>query len=145
MRLGHGERKFRGQHPGPEAWKKFTGILERGKEHKAKTGELLWVSRWDVVPVPEHLRLHLPKKAQTEVPVDTAQSMYDFRAEDVVANIAPRPLMLLHIADDTITPTEQSLCLFEKSRSTDGTVPDHRRIPFSACGRRLLRARITKR
>jgi uncharacterized protein len=112
---GHGERKFRGQHPGPEAWKKFTDILEHGKEHKAKTGESLWVSRWDVVPIPEHLRLHLPKKAQTEVPVDTAQSMYDFRAEDVVANIAPRPLMLLHIADDTITPTEQSLRLFEKA------------------------------
>ena len=45
---GHGERKFRGQHPTPEAWKKFTGILERGREHKARTGESLWVSRWDV-------------------------------------------------------------------------------------------------
>ena len=33
----------------------------------------------------------------------------------MVANIAPRPLMLLHIADDTITPTEQSICLFEKA------------------------------
>ena len=41
--------------------------------------------------------------------------MYDFRAEDVVANIAPRPLLLLHIADDTITPTEQSMRLFEKA------------------------------
>jgi fermentation-respiration switch protein FrsA (DUF1100 family) len=41
--------------------------------------------------------------------------MYDFRAEDVVAQIAPRPLMLLHTADDTITPTEQSIRLFEKA------------------------------
>ena len=112
---GHGERKFRGQHPTPEAWKKFTEMLERGKEHKAGTGESLWVSRWDVVPIPQHLRQHLPKKAQTEVPVDTAQSMYDFRAEEVVGSIAPRPLMLLHTADDTITPTEQSIRLFEKA------------------------------
>jgi fermentation-respiration switch protein FrsA (DUF1100 family) len=112
---GHGERKFRGQHPTPEAWKEFTGMLERGKEHKARTGESLWVSRWDIVPIPEHLRRHLPKKAQTEVPVDTAQSMYDFRAEQVVGSIAPRPLMLLHTADDTITPTEQSIRLFEKA------------------------------
>jgi fermentation-respiration switch protein FrsA (DUF1100 family) len=112
---GHGERKFRGQHPTPEAWEKFTGMLEQGRAHKARTGETLWVSRWDVVPIPEQLRQHLPKKAQTQVPVDTAQSMYDFRAEDVVAQIASRPLMLLHTADDTITPTEQSIRLFEKA------------------------------
>ena len=112
---GHGERKFRGQHPTPEAWAKFTDILERGRAHKEKTGESLWVSRWDVVPIPEHLRLHLPKKAQIEVPADTAQSMYDFQAEEVVANIAPRPLMLLHIADDQVTPTEQSLRMFERA------------------------------
>ncbi len=112
---GHGERKFRGQHPGEENWRNFTDMLARGAAHKAKTGEPLWVSRWEVVPIPEHLRVHLPAKAQFKVSADTAQSMYDFRAEDVVANIAPRPLLLLHIAEDTITPTEQSIRLFEKA------------------------------
>ena len=112
---GHGERKFRGQHPGEENWAKFTDMLARGREHKARTGESLWVSRWEVVPIPEHLRVHLPAKAQFKVAADTAQSMFDFRAEDVVANIAPRPLLLLHIANDTITPTEQSIRLFEKA------------------------------
>lgn len=112
---GHGERKFRGQHPGEEAWTKFTAMLQRGREHKEKTGESLWVSRWDVVPIPEHLRRNLPSKAQMQVPVETAQSMYDFRAEEVVAKIAPRPLMLLHTADDQVTPTEQSLRLFERA------------------------------
>ena len=111
---GHGERKFRGQHPG-EAWEKFTAMLERGRVHKEKTGESLWVSRWDVVPVPEHLRKNLPRKAQTTVPVETAQSMFDFRAEDMVARIAPRPLMLLHTANDTVTPTEQSIRMFEQA------------------------------
>jgi fermentation-respiration switch protein FrsA (DUF1100 family) len=41
--------------------------------------------------------------------------MFDFRAEDVVGRIAPRPLMLLHTANDQVTPTEQSLRLFEKA------------------------------
>ena len=112
---GHGERKFRGQHPGAENWKKFTDMLERGRAHKAKTGESLWVSRWDVVPIPEHLRKNLPSKAMMQVPVETAQSMYDFTAENVVDKIAPRPLMLLHTADDQVTPTEQSLRLFERA------------------------------
>jgi pimeloyl-ACP methyl ester carboxylesterase len=113
---GNGERKFRGQHPGAENWKKFTDMLARGREHKAKTGEPLWVSRWDVVPIPEHLRRNLPSKAQMQVTADTAQSMYDFAAENVVDKIAPRPLMLLHTADDQVTPTEQSLRLFERAK-----------------------------
>jgi len=50
------------------------------------------------------------------VPVETAQSMYDFRAEDVVGQISPRPLLLLHTADDQVTPTEQSLRMFERAK-----------------------------
>lgn len=112
---GHGERKFRGQHPGPDNWNRFTALLAAGRAHREATGEPLWVSRYDVVPIPEPLRRHVPAKAQTRVTTDTAQSMMDFRAEDVVANIAPRPLMLLHTANDTVTPTEQSIRLFERA------------------------------
>jgi dipeptidyl aminopeptidase/acylaminoacyl peptidase len=39
--------------------------------------------------------------------------MYDFKADTVVANIAPRPLLLLHSASDSVTPTEQSISLFQ--------------------------------
>ena len=112
---GHGQRKFQGQHPG-EKWQKFTDMLARNREHKAKTGESLKVSRWDVVPIPEHLRKNLSSKAQMELYADTAQSMYEFCAEEVVANIAPRPLLLLHTADDQVTPTEQSIRMFERAR-----------------------------
>jgi alpha-beta hydrolase superfamily lysophospholipase len=112
---GHGERKFQGQHPTPEAWAKFTGLLEKGRQHKRETGKSMWISRFDAVPIPEALRKNLSPKALMEIPVETAQSMYDFRAEDVVGNIAPRPLLLLHTADDSITPTEQSLRMFEKA------------------------------
>lgn len=38
--------------------------------------------------------------------------MYNFRANDVVGRIAPRPLLLLHPSNDTVTPTEQSVDLF---------------------------------
>jgi dipeptidyl aminopeptidase/acylaminoacyl peptidase len=114
---GHGERKFRGQHPTPEAWAKFTAHLEKGREHRRITGKSLWISRFDAVPIPEALRKNLSPKALMEIPVETAQSMYDFRAEDVVGNIAPRPLLLLHTANDSITPTEQSVRMFEKART----------------------------
>jgi hypothetical protein len=41
--------------------------------------------------------------------------MLDFRANDVVGAIAPRPLLLLHASTDSVTPTEQSVVLFRKA------------------------------
>jgi pimeloyl-ACP methyl ester carboxylesterase len=112
---GHGERKFRGQHPTPEAWSKFTAMLAEGKRHRARTGQSLMVPRYDIVPIPQHLRGHVVEGSVEMFPAETAQSMYDFRAEDVVADIAPRPLLLLHSATDSVTPTEQSIAMFERA------------------------------
>lgn len=112
---GHGERKFRGQHPSAEQWKKFTDILAAGKEHKAKTGQSLWVDRYDIVPIPEHLRHNVLQGSIEQFPVDTALSMCDFRAEDVIAGLSPKPLLLLHSSVDSVTPTEQSIGLFLKA------------------------------
>jgi fermentation-respiration switch protein FrsA (DUF1100 family) len=41
--------------------------------------------------------------------------MFDFRADDVVGKIAPRPLLLLHAANDSVTPTEQSIEMFKRA------------------------------
>jgi fermentation-respiration switch protein FrsA (DUF1100 family) len=113
---GNGERKFRRQHPTPEAWQRFTDMLARGREHREKTGESLMVPRFDIVPIPEHLRGNLNQASVMEFPAETAQSMYDFRADDVVRRVAPRPLLLLHSASDSVTPTEESIELFRRAR-----------------------------
>jgi len=110
---GDGLRKFRGQHPGSEAWARFTKMLEDGRKYREANGKSLMVPRWDIVPVPEHLRANLPPGSIMEFPAETAQSMCDFRADDVVGNIAPRPLLLIHAANDSVTPTEQSIELFK--------------------------------
>jgi pimeloyl-ACP methyl ester carboxylesterase len=112
---GHGERKFRGQHPTPEAWARFTAMLEEGRRHRERTGQSLMVPRYDIVPIPPELRHQVNPKAIQMFPAETAQSMFDFRAEDVVANIAPRPLLLLHSAIDSVTPTEQSIEMFKRA------------------------------
>ena len=112
---GDGLRKFRGQHPTPEAWARFTNMLEEGRTYRAAHGKSLMVPRWDIVPIPEHLRGNLPPGSIMEFPVETAQSMCDFRANDVVGKIAPRPLLLLHAAHDSVTPTEQSIELFKRA------------------------------
>ena len=112
---GDGARKFRGQHPTPEAWERFTEMLEAGRRHRQETGESLMVPRYDIVPIPAHLRNNLAANSVSEFPAETAQSMYDFVADDVVGNIAPRPLLLLHSAVDSVTPTEQSIEMFKRA------------------------------
>jgi uncharacterized protein len=112
---GDGERKFRGQHKTPEEWARFTNMLKEGREHRARTGKSLMVPRYDIVPIPPHLRNNLAASSIQSFPAETAQSMFDFRADDVVGRIAPRPLLLLHAANDSVTPTEQSIELFKRA------------------------------
>src|SRR5262245_53461963 len=98
-------------------------MLEEGRAHRARTGTSLMVPRDAIVPIPAHVRERLQKQnvemlaanAVEMFPAETAQSMFDFRAEDVVGKIAPRPLLLIHAANDSVTPTEQSIALFERA------------------------------
>ena len=113
---GDGARKFRRQHPTPEAWSRFTNMLEEGRSHRERTGKSLMVPRYDIVPIPERLRGGLSKRSIMEFPAETAQSMYDFRADDMVEKISPRPLLLLHSAQDSVTPTQESIELFKRSK-----------------------------
>ena len=113
---GNGERKFRRQHATPEAWARFTAMLEEGRCHRERTGRSLMVPRFDIVPIPPALRTQINTGAIQEFPAETAQSMFDFRADDVIGQIAPRPVLLLHAAVDSVTPTEESIELFRRAR-----------------------------
>jgi alpha-beta hydrolase superfamily lysophospholipase len=111
---GDGVKKFRKQHESPEAWARFTAMMEEGRR-KRERGETLMVPRYDIVPIPSHLRNNLSTGSIMEFPFDVVESMYEFRANDVVGRIAPRPLLLLHPANDSVTPTEQSIDLFTRA------------------------------
>ena len=111
---GNGEKKFRRQHESPEAWQRFTDMLRRGRE-KAKRGESMMVPRFDIVPIKPELRGNLAPGSILEFPFEVVESMLGFMANDVAGKIAPRPLLLLHPAEDTVTPTEQSVDLFMRA------------------------------
>ncbi len=113
---GDGERKFRGQHPTAEQWAKFTAMLEEGKRHRERTGQSLMVPRYDIVPIPEKLRNRMGSGSIMEFPAETAQSMNDFRADEQVGNISPRPLLLIHSANDSVTPTYESIEMFKRAK-----------------------------
>jgi len=108
---GDGEKKFRKQHASDEAWKKFTDMMAEGRRRLAQ-GESMMVSRYDIVPIQPGLRNQLAPGSITEFPYEVVESMFNFRANEVVGKIAPRPLLLVHPSNDTVTPTEQSIDLF---------------------------------
>lgn len=113
---GDGVAKFREQHPRPDQWQRFLATLEAGRRHRQATGEPLMIPRFDIVPIPQHLRHLLASDAVMEFPAETAMSMMDFRANDVVGLISPRPYLILHPADDSVTPTSQALGLFAHAK-----------------------------
>jgi alpha-beta hydrolase superfamily lysophospholipase len=108
---GHGEKKFRRQHASPEAWQRFSAMMEEGRRRRER-GERMMVPRYDIVPIRPGLRGNLAPGSILEFPFEVVESMYAFTANEVVGNIAPRPLLLLHPASDSVTPTEQSIDLF---------------------------------
>jgi uncharacterized protein len=109
---GDGEKKFRKQHESPEAWKRFSTMLEEGRRRREQTGESIMVPRYDIVPIPPALRGNVASGSIMEFPFEVVESMYAFRANDVVGKISPRPLLLPHPANDSVTPTDQSIELF---------------------------------
>ncbi len=112
----NGERKAREQHSTPDAWAKFSQMLEKGRAHKAATGESLMVHRYDVVPVPEHLRANIDARSIFEFPVDTPIETFAFNPEEVIARIAPRPILLMHAANDRVTPVNGAIELFKAAK-----------------------------
>jgi uncharacterized protein len=111
---GDGARKFRRQHASARAWKRFTAMMREGKRRK-RSGKPMMVPRYDIVPIPPRLRGNLAPGSIMEFPFEVVESMYAFNANEVVGRIAPRPLLLLHSANDSVTPTEQSIELFARA------------------------------
>jgi dipeptidyl aminopeptidase/acylaminoacyl peptidase len=112
---GDGAKKFRKQHESPEAWKRFTDMMAEGRRRRERGEPVLMVPRYDIVPMPPGLRGNLSQGSIMEFPFDVVEGMYTFMANDVVGKIAPRPLLLLHPARDSVTPTEQSVDLFARA------------------------------
>ena len=110
---GSGENFFRSLHATEAAWQSFTAMLERGRRHHEETGRWPMVHRYDIVPVPDHLRRNIDERSIFEFSLYTARQTMDFNPQDVVGAIAPRPLLLLHSALDAVVPAAGSIELFE--------------------------------
>jgi len=113
---GSGPRKFMQQHPRPDAWNRFLSMMSEGVRHREKTGKSMMVHRFDVVPVPERLRALL-RDGHMQFTAETPLGMFLFHPEDVIGQISPRPVLLLHAVKDSVTPSAESIELYKRAKS----------------------------
>ena len=114
---GNGERKFRLQHVGPE-WNRFMKQLTDGIKQRETTGKSLMVPRFDIVPIPPRLRSYVENDPASimQFTAETPLSMFLFQPEEMIGRISPRPVLLLHGARDSVTPSVESIELFKRAK-----------------------------
>ncbi len=114
--VGHGERVIRSMHS-PESWRKFLGLLEQGQRYRERTGKSMMIHRFDIFEMPKQLQVNLTSQnALMEFTAETALGFFTFRPEEVVAQISPRPLLLLHSARDKVTNYEEAFSLVRMAK-----------------------------
>ena len=112
---GVGETMFHSLHNTPDTWARFTKMIADGRKQKDAGREWPRAHRYDIVPVPEKLRANIDGPSTFDFSVETAEAFLSFNPEADVARVAPRPLMLIHAAEDLVVPAEGSIELFRKA------------------------------
>jgi pimeloyl-ACP methyl ester carboxylesterase len=70
------------------------------------------VHRFDIFEMPKHLQVNLrSNNSLMEFSADTPAAFFTFRPEDVIARIAPRPVLILHSAGDRVCTSEEAFGL----------------------------------
>ena len=64
-------------------------------------------------------------KMETRFHLQSAAAVMRFRPVDVVHTLAPRALLVITVADDTVTPDEQAVALYERAGSPKRLVRQH--------------------
>jgi fermentation-respiration switch protein FrsA (DUF1100 family) len=103
--LGHGDAPLRKLYDNDE---KFQSFMRKVEEKKRTNGRL---ARFEIVFIPENLRGFLPPGTPMEFTPATVHGFLALNPLDVVGRIEPRPLLIIHAADDHVVPVEDAHAL----------------------------------
>jgi len=122
-------------------WEQLLVRLEedRRKRVEVGTGEMVDPRREIMIPTPERNSTRIKSDVDDRVPMSvslqSAQSIIDYRPLDFVDRIAPRPLMIIAVEGDTVTPTDHSVALYEKARAPKQLVMQKNTTHYAAYDR----------
>lgn len=109
---GNSDKFFSDLHHTPDAAAKFSAMIEDGRAKLAAGEPAPRAHRFDIVPIPEHLRTNFDDISVMDFSVKTPIETLDFCPQDYVAKVAPRPLMIVHAAADIVVRPSGSMDLF---------------------------------
>lgn len=119
---GNGERWLRALRRYWE-WDEFVARLAADRSKRVRSGESSRVHPLEIVPPDpesesffERIYTEFPQM-RCELPLETAEALIEFRPEEQVDRLAPRPLMLVHGTADRLVPADESRHMFERAGS----------------------------
>lgn len=117
--VGNGEKWLRSLRSSRE-WGALLKELEEDRVQRVLTGKSRMVSWLHVMPdeASKAAREEISKKDPTvctELPLETAQAVIEFKPDEVVDLIAPRPVLFTVAGEDSLTPVELTMELYDRA------------------------------
>jgi pimeloyl-ACP methyl ester carboxylesterase len=113
--VANGERMMRGMHTA-QSWRKFRALLDETAREPAAASKKM-IHRFDMFEMPKALQVNLQSNdSLMHFTADTALGFFTFRPEEFAAAIAPRPLLILHSARDSVTQYEEAFSLVRHAK-----------------------------
>lgn len=119
--MGHGGRWMRSVRR-PDEWHDLLARSEKDREQRVLSGQSEFVAREEIL-LPDRQSAELAAKARAgnpnavgAIPLEYIDETLSFHPEWVVAQIAPRPLLLIAAGDDRLVPPEDCQSLFDKAQ-----------------------------
>jgi uncharacterized protein len=113
--VANGERMMRGMHS-EESWRKFRTLIDDIAQNPADARRRT-IHRFDMFEMPKALQVNLASNnSLMQFTADTALGFFMFRPEEFAQEIAPRPLLVLHSARDSVTRYEEAFSLVRRAK-----------------------------
>lgn len=103
-------------------WYEFLDRLEADRAKRVTTGEGELVHPREImIPTPERRATNIKRDVDSRVPrlvpLAVAEEIMAYRPVDVADRIAPRPLLIVAVENDPVTPTDHAEALYERAGS----------------------------
>ncbi len=118
--VGDGERWLRSLRPDGE-WLAFRERLTQDRSQRVMTGDSARVDPLDIVVPDPDSRSFLEgvyreyPQMKCDLPLETAEALIEFRPENQVERIAPRPVLFIHGDADRQVPADETRSLFARA------------------------------
>lgn len=120
--IGDGTRSTRSMHD-DESWKNLLARIDADRPRRAENGRSEITAPWDIIRLDLDAetdgyvgdQLYRAPGFGTGVTLESADLLLRFTPESAVHRIAPRPLMIVHGAENGLHPPHEARSLFERA------------------------------